>query len=288
MDYEQFITAIQDAVAELLPETCIQTQKIIKNNAVHLMGLSFREEGESVAPVIYLEEYYELFQNGMSLQSLARQIVRSYKEQEVPRFWGKDLLTDFESIKDRIVFKLINTKRNRELLKKIPSLPVYDLSLVFVVLLPEKGDHRCSALIRNSCLEIWKIPFTVLYEYAKKNTPRLCPPRFYSMEDILGNCSQGQSAEDLPIYVLTNQEGANGAAVILYEGILKKVYEELKESFYLIPSSIHEFLVLPESFAEGEDYLRHMVFSINRTELQKEEVLSDEIYYFNGEIMSQC
>ncbi|MGN0335185.1 MAG: DUF5688 family protein [Lachnospiraceae bacterium] len=286
MNYEQFAEALQQCVTEKMrPGIRVEMQKITKNNGVVLTGLAFCMEN-GIAPLIYLEEFYEEYRRGASLGSIAEEVIYYFENCRIPDNWSSQWFMDFEKVKERVVMKLVNTEKNTELLKKIPNLPFFDLSVIFYVLLPDGEDSACIVLIQNAYLDHWKIPLTVLYEYAKKNTPKLCPVRFCSMHDLLRNLSEEE--EEMPLYVLTNKSGVNGAAAILYEGVLSQIHQQFSENFYLLPSSVHEFLLLPEQFAGEKIRLKEMVKAVNETQLEEEEILSNEVYYYNGACLSLC
>ena len=134
-----------------------------------------------------------------------------------------------------------------------------------------------------------------------KNTQKLFPAHMdtleHIMEALLRNTHSYQSLfpvtdfeselsnipddPNLQIFVITNQYGVNGASVILYPDLLDCIAQKLQSDLYLLPSSIHEFLILPEDEDCCEDYLTNMVLEVNRTEVATEDILSDHIYYYD-------
>ena len=88
----------------------------------------------------------------------------------------------------------------------------------------------------------------------------------------------------MPMFVATNKSKINGASVILYDGLLAKFAEKVGGDFYILPSSIHETILLPAAGDMDVDYLIGMVRSINAAEVSPEEILSDNVYkYFADE-----
>lgn len=197
----------------------------------------------------------------------------------------------FEDVKDNIFFTLINAKRNEELLNDIAWIPYEDLAIVFRFLVHEDGSGESgSVLISNALCNIWGITLSQLKDLAFKNTPRLFPPRIAKMVDILiEKFIQDKRPEDeidalrqnldAPVYVVTNTQSLNGASVLLYEGIREELYKLLGSEYFLLPSSIHELLAVPQNEASRE-MLESMVSKVNSTDIDPVDILSDRVYSY--------
>lgn len=284
MNYEQFICAMIECTNRQLPEnTWAERQDILKNNGVKAVGLAIRKKEVKVAPLIYLEEFYTKYLMGSSVEELAEYLIRySEKAPNAPE-WDYHRIFEFDKIKGQIVYKLVDAKKNEKLLQEIPHLPVLDFAIVFYLMIPTEIYEGCSVLIRNTHMDLWKLPISILYEHARRNTPRLCPHVFCPVEELVDEAQQGMC----PLYVLTNEQGIFGAASILYPGMTDKIYETVGENYYLVPSSVHEFLIVPDTPQLNAGNLEGMLREINETHVQQEEVLSDHIYYFNGHIITK-
>lgn len=287
MNYEQFICAMLECTRNKLFETeVVERQEVLKNNGIVMVGLSIRNLEKNAAPVIYLDEYYNAYLKGRPLEDLSECLVeKSRKTPELPQ-WERDMLLDFSMLKDKIVYKLVNAQENKKLLKEAPNLPLLDFAIVFYLHLPISEAESGTILIRNEHLKLWNCPISRLYEYAKKNTPRICPPMLCPLTALIEAAGEVWE-EECPILVLTNETGVYGATAILYQEIPQLIYQEVGGNYYLLPSSIHEFLIVPEREDAVPGELRAIVREVNRTEIAKEEFLSDQIYYFNGEIITK-
>ncbi len=287
MNYEQFICAMLECTNKKLPENVwAERQEILKNNGVMAVGLAIRRRGESVAPLIYLEEFYKKYLLGVSVEELAESLIRYSENAPSAPEWDYHCILDFQKIKNRIVYKLIHAQKNERLLKEVPHLPVLDFAIIFYLMIPANTSECCSVLIKNEHRNLWKLPISVLYHYAKGNTPRLCPYQLCALNDFAKE--EGlEELEESPFYVLTNEKGINGAAAILYPGMPGKIYEKLGGNYYLLPSTVHEFLIVPDLEEISPQHLLTMLREINETQVTKEEVLSDHIYYFDGNIITK-
>lgn len=88
---------------------------------------------------------------------------------------------------------------------------------------------------------------------------------------------------DNQFLVLTVNGGTDGAALIADSSVMKKVSRDIGEDYYILPSSVHEALILPKSKCDMDiEELKHMVHDINQQEVSIEERLSDNVYEFNG------
>lgn len=285
MNYEQFICAMLECTNSKLPENArAERQEILKNNGVRVTGLAVRRQGSSMAPLIYLEEFYNSYLKGSSVEELADRLLQCSEHAPGAPEWDYRRILDFEKVKEQVIYKLVDAQKNAQLLKDVPNLPILEFALIFYVLVPVGQDQEgCSVMIRNSHLDGWRIPISVLYEAAVENTPKLCPGRFCSLDELV----MAEITENHPLFVLTNERGLNGAAALFYPGMPEKIYERLECNYYLIPSSVHEFIIVPDLGQTSSAELQQMLLDINETEVAAEDVLSEHIYYYDGDIITK-
>ena len=190
--------------------------------------------------------------------------------------------TEWENVKQRIIFRMVNYNANKELLNGVPHRRILDLAVVYHCLVESTPEADATILIHNHHMESWKVTEDVLFHAALENTPCLQKACVVNMEQV---CQSMISEKDSDlavaksINILTNTNRTNGAGVILYPNVLKEFAEEMGHDFYIIPSSIHETILLPML---GDDWeaLSQMVKEVNATQLAPEEVLSDHVYEY--------
>lgn len=288
MDIREFAELIIENLEGKIPSVAAITYKsVLRNNSVELTGLLFRDKERNVTPTIYLEPYFERYEQGMELDEIIERIVQLYGDASFEYNLDVEQIKNWEIAKKKVAYKLINTKRNQELLADVPHKEYLDLSIVFYLCM---CNGEGSVLIHNNHCEMWGIDVDDLWQMANQNTPFLKPARFMSMACVLEEMmeevdEQIQKAleEKCGMYVLSNESKVMGAAVILYPEKLKTIAEYLNESFYVLPSSIHECLVLKASNVESAEQLAEMVNEVNATSLEPDEVLGDHAYYFSRE-----
>lgn len=289
MTYQEFKQTIMDTIqAELGSAFRIFIQDITKNNNTHLDGLTILSKKCNFSPTIYLNYYYEQFLQGTALSAICEEILTHYKQQVSHPFLDLSFFTDYQKVKKQIIFKLINYERNRELLKEIPHFRYLDLAIVFCCLLHSDTNGYGTILIHNHHLSFWNITADDLYTLAMKNTPILLNYDLQNMTDVLKNLFSADAVlpdefltHPVSMYVLSNQTKLNGSGCILYCNLLAEISEKLDCDFYILPSSIHEVLLIPAKDKTSRKRLSAMVQEINETQLLQEEVLSDHVYYYS-------
>lgn len=288
MNYQQFIEEVERRVKEKIKgnETItVYIHTAVKNNGKERKGITVSEKGIHISPTIYLEEYFQQFQEGKPIEKIVEKILQLYKEVKCSHPCEESLLQNYEELKGKFACKLIHRGKNEKLLNDIPYVPWMDLAIVVFVLLEVSPYGTATVLVRKEHLEIWGLTEAQLFDEAKKNTPILLPYQFCPMRKLLREIcpyavDEGEEEEE-SLYVLSNKLRSFGAASMLYEGILEKVGQKLGENYYILPSSIHEVIVVPESKSPVKQDLEEMVREINETQVEEEEVLSDRVYYFS-------
>lgn len=286
MTYQDFVETLTGLI-----NTCAtkglhaELHTSLKNNNISRIGITISEPEVNISPTIYMEEFYQEFQQGLSITEILTNVMDIYKEIRFDHSWELDELRDFSSIKHKVVYKLIHKKENALLLMDLPFITYHDLAIVFYIILDMEDSGSGTILITNSLLSAWKITIDDLYCAAKINTPLLLPSKFSTMHSVickmLGTDNIDEDCCDNHMYVLTNSMSHFGAAVILYPNVLEEVAMELHDDFYLLPSSIHELIVLPRKYSPSTEDIDRMIVEINETQVSPDEILSDHSYYYS-------
>lgn len=274
----------------------VTVQDVNKNNGLVLTGITVLKKGCNIAPTIYLNQVFEQYQEGRTMESVCREIIRVYEEHKVHSDFDVSYVTDFSKVQNSICYKLINAEKNTELLADAPHVRVEDLAVIFYILVSSDAEGTGTITIKNNMLELWDVDTDVLYELALMNTQRMFRGTVQSMAnvmmDILSKQMDEESAEEfydmmvdaedtIPMYVCSNAMKLNGAGVILYNGLLQEFADRVDSDVFILPSSIHETLLIPVNADMDVEYLREMVRTVNRTEVAPDEILSDNVYYYN-------
>ena len=288
MNYEIFKEVVAEKFMDYLPEQYqgmkLRVEPFNKVNKV-LDGITLVGDGDgrSVSPTLYINEMYEHYLDTENLQevlqSAARRMDMAFKE--MPDVGN----IDFDSAKDNIVFQVINTLQNEDMLKDMPHREFQDLSIIYrwVVKVDEKGI-LAERLGMNE---------EQLFKCAVENTRRIFPPTVKSMNDVIremfisdgmpaeiADMMIGEVPEDKMMWVISNDRGINGAGSMLYEDNLHKLSSQLESDLYILPSSVHECIAVSTSV--GDPYeLAEMVSEINMGQVALEDRLSNQVYHYD-------
>lgn len=290
MEYKEFVEYIKMNAGYIAGEGGnITINHVIKNNGCEMDGLVIMERGKDIAPTIYLDSFYELYTNGENIKSIIRQIEVIYEQNKNNVTFDVNILKHFDTIKDKIVYKVVNYRSNEKLLEQVPHKRILDLAVVFYCLLDNEYGRSATALIYNNNLKNWNVTIDDVYKAALKNTPDLLHSKISSMAALFEKCGVNVDGEEVDLkdyvpsdmYVLTNESKLNGAACILYENVLYDFAQKLGADLYILPSSVHEVILLPKLSMFEKDELVNMVKEVNTEGVAADEVLSDHVYEYN-------
>lgn len=291
MNYEDFVCFVQAEMKERMgKEVHTELHQIMKNNSVTLDGLSIYETDRSIAPTIYLNEFYEEYRKGMTMPEIMECIQSIYQRSKVRSSFNTDFYMDFSQVKEHLACKLINREKNRELLEKVPYVPFLDLAIVFYYKLVDSEMGNGTILVYDSHRQHWGITKEELFQIARKNTRKLLPEEFLDIRSILESAGEKEDGADaektaeseakIPMFVVTNQENYFGAVHIIFDSLLEEAGKRLKEDFWILPSSIHECILVPASVQMKKEDLEAMVRQVNEKEVAPEDYLSDSVYFY--------
>jgi hypothetical protein len=300
--YDIFVSEITAMVKKIMGEEYeIRIYQVTKNNALELDSLVLLKKGSNFSPNIYLLPYYEEHLNGAKVKELAEKLCDTYHKYRVPAI-SESFTYAYEDIKDFIIYRLVSYERNRKLLEKIPYIMYLDMAITFHCLVREDNEGIGTIRITNEHMQMWKTSLQALHQRAVDNTSRLFPFHIQSMdevilgmlgedgmdgivdeqsESILNDITVHQESDNHKMYILTNQKGINGASCLLYENVLKDFSKQIQSDFFILPSSIHEVILVPYDRTMTKEILSEMVKDVNHTQVARDEILSDNVYYYS-------
>lgn len=293
MTYEVFKKVILERLSyDIADPKQISVQTHYKNNGCFLDSLVILEKGCNIAPALYLNRYYALYQGGRSFQEIYEQLLSFYEANRSDVGIDTRFYTDFANIQSKIAMKLIHYEQNQEFLKHVPHIRFLDLAVIFYCLLPiDSSVGNATITIFNSHLDFWDVSLDTLFQLARENSPRILPPEWNDLCSLLKGAVPAQLYSSLihaddplyPMFVLTNRESLFGASCMLYDQLIASYARRFQSDFYILPSSIHEIILIPASSREQMDLFSEMVREVNRTQVADEEILSDHAYYYSRE-----
>lgn len=287
MNYESFKQYVADHIRDFLPQDYnvheINIMEQRKNNNVIWDALSIKGD-RNIVPAIYLESYYQAHTDGVSMDAILQKIADVYMEsmEQVGNFTADEF--QYEKIKNGIFVVVQNAEMNRELLEEVPHEIRDDLALLYRVNVELSNGEKGSVLIHNTHLRSWGIDEKTLKEVAWNNMHDNYPPEFSTMSNVLrsvGYDEMSEATELVEMYVLSNKDKHYGAAYMFDTEVMNRIAEGIGGDIVVIPSSIHESILLKKQEDTDFDILREMVKEVNRTQLHPTEILSDEVYQYS-------
>ena len=288
MEYQDFLKQVKDSVQKRTGGgSSVRLASVLKNNRNCVDAMSILNGGGNVSPAIYMEPYYQQYLDGNSIEEVAEHIVEFHSRHAREGRYDLSFYTDFLQVRKRVVCRLVNYAKNRELLKQVPHRRFLDLAVVYYYKMEDHTFGDAGILVKNEHMEMWDADLEELDDAAMSNTARLMPYECMCIADMLseltgiriGECDEAQ----LPMYVLTNTEKSFGAATILYPTILEALGERFGRDFFVLPSSVHECMLVPASEEFEPEKLREIVCEINEECVAEEEVLGDTVYRYYRE-----
>lgn len=311
MEIMDFCLKVQKGISTHIGESVtVNIKKIVKNNGIILHSIVITEKERNISPNIYLDELYEAYESGQSFYSIIEEVLHIYEESRMKENVDMSFFLNYESMKNRVVYKLVNYEKNEALLLQVPHFRFMNLAIVFYCHVPGHELGSATILIYNNHLKMWNVTPKQLYEDAKKNTEHIMPPCLTAIEEIMqefllkgsGDAlakegqiedewkdktqtgqvqSAGHEAADGKMFVLGNEIKLFGAAVMLYHGLMQQIGSRLGRNYFILPSSVHEVILVPDDGEQMAGELWQMVCEINATQVEPEEVLADSLYYFS-------
>lgn len=287
-DFAQFKKAVKNRVQTFMPDQYqtaeVTIEKVLKNNGHEEDKLVIREEGQTIAPAVYLRPYYdEMILAGTSMEESIRHIAQDYvmHDRDMKRNLPesvKDILTDYGQVRDRLQIQLVNAEQNAELLEGTAhkKLENTDLAAVFRIRFDEILMKSASMLVPEGLLETWKTDVETLYDHALENSANKFPYIFMALpQPVLPEPENGS------LYLLTNSLEQYGTSVLLYPEVMQTLAQDHQTNFFILPSSVHELVLIADNGQQDIQQLQEMVIKVNRSMLSLEERLSDQVYYYD-------
>ena len=299
MEYKLFKKVVTERFLEFLPEEYKDAEIIIRpiekvNETLDGLSVIPSQKGTAISPALYINGMYEYYLETKDLNDTLAKSAESFMK-AVEGTDNIDIklssLMDANAVKDKIVFQLINTAQNKQMIENMPHRSFCDLTLIYRIVVKLDEDGLASIPIRKDLEKELGISEEQMFRLAKKNTRRLMPPVIKPMSEVVKEMLMlnGMPEEvanvmvaELPsqqMYVVNNNKKINVATNIVYETVLHELAEQLETDLYIILSSIHEFIVAGTDMGDP-DLLAQMVAVFNM-DVDLKDRLSNQVYFYD-------
>lgn len=300
MNLQEFIKIVKEMLQERLGgEYMISEYSAPKNNKPSLSGMVIQMSYSDVGMAVYLDDVFEEYQEGGDLDGIIDTLFEKIKKAEIPDKISTDflkvLMESYEAARPAIYCKLVNQKANLKMLEKVPYIPFLDLAIIFYIEIDKTEEGQMGITINNRIMESWGIDSQQLYQDTMYHMEKCAPQRLENLNDIMRELFKNtkedeeqelfqmllmKCEEDIGLYCLNNSTGF-GAASLLYGDCITKFSEKINSDVLILPSSIHEVLLMADDGSRDKDELLDMVKSVNQNEVPREEMLSNSIYRYD-------
>lgn len=283
---EKFERDVEIALKDMGLEPFYTMRETVKKANRTYEALTIMPEGGNLGINIDLSTAYEQWKMGMSYWGLVEdnaEMVNYYLHHK-PDI-NPDMNLSFEAVRSSLMVQLVSAEENEELLDFVPYTPLLDMAVIYRVM----SSDEYSILITDSIFKEMSILLEELHAAALENSARMRPARIDRIQTVL----DAMRREDIYIpefleperdmHIATNSMKYCGAAVLAYPGFLKSAADYLDSSFYILPSSIHELILIPDGSAMPAVRLKGMVTAINAAEVDPADKLTDNVYHYDRE-----
>ena len=292
LSFNEFVDAVKEGIKEHLPEKFqnaeVRVEPFQKLNTAYL-GLQVRRDDQTVVPNINLSAMFDEYQReeytmAAMLTVIAQQVQLS---PEMQTGW----LKDYDQVKEHLFIRVSDAKENEAFLRMAPHKEVDGLAISYHIAFEGLHGVEASTPVTYKMMEMFGVTEEQLHADALESTQRLYPVQYTSMAEVM-NKMMGIDADMDPdmmpategpqLMVLTNMQGIHGAATLFYPGQLEAIAQQMGSDFFVLPSSVHETLILPDDGTAEPDSLQFMVREINQSTVAPEDRLSDFVYHYDS------
>ena len=288
MEYKEFIDQVKVDLPERLSGTLegamVNETQVNKLQGLSYGGISIVPEDSIMGLTMDMQPYFQMLSGGMDYESVMERIAdtAAVTYAERPAF-TVEFIECYEAVKDRLMIQLIGREGNEEILQRIPHHPIEDMEVVYRLHVQDTADGRATALVTNAMLEHYGITAEQLQQDAFVSALSHEPYEIKTIAEIINELVGAEVIPkgELPVYVASNKERMNGAGVIAYPGFMEDATKRLGGNFYVLPSSIHEVILVPDTFEISSRELQDMVKAINAEQVKPKDKLSDRVYHYD-------
>ena len=296
MDYENFKEQLIEDLKERLfgngDEINISVNEVKKLNESY-EAITATPEGSNIGVNIGIDKFYDAYENGTSFDELVDRaedvIMKGLNER--PDF-NLDSLSDYSQMKEKLAMEVVSAENNKEMLETVPHQNLEDMAVVYRFVLNSDDEGRASILVTNQLIENMGVTPEQLHADALENAPKIKPVEIKGMSEVMAEMMGVEQAEmmgifpvapeDEKIYVATVPDKVHGAGVLAYQNFMDQAAERAGGDFYILPSSLHEVLIVPDNGEMGLKDLEAMVKEVNATQVAPADKLTDSVYHYDS------
>ncbi len=297
MNYEEFKENLANDVKEQMEarsgsEVTVETRTVEKMNETY-DALTVKPEDSIIGVNLNITKLYEEYEDGKDFENIVKDAaeVADNALSNRPDF-NLEAFKDYDSMKDKLAVEVVSAERNKDLLETVPHKDIEDMAVVYRFVLGDTQAGTGSILVTNQLLDNYGITAEQLHEDALKNAPEIRPLVIEGMGEVLAKQMGVDDLEMLGLNIPSEQEqmfvasvegNVHGAGVLAYQNFMDQAADRVGGSFFILPSSIHEVLIIPDNGKFDTTSLENMVREVNATTVDPTDQLTDSVYHYDAE-----
>lgn len=292
---EYFTKAIREELEDRGVNVKVNESSVAKLNKEGYDGISITPEGSNVGVTISTEAFFQSYVNGASMFDIVERAADTVENafENQPTVDIKSLM-DYEQMKEKLVMEVVSTETNADMLANVPHKELEDMSIVYRFVIDTNVEGRSTILATNNIIEAMGVTPEQLHEDAMKNAPELKPAVITGMAQAMAEM-MGMSPEEIDsmgmptdpaeeaMFIATVSDKINGAGVIAYQNFMEQAADRVGGSFFILPSSLHEVLLVRDNGDFNLESLKEMVRDVNATQVAPEDKLTDSVYHYDAQ-----
>jgi len=281
---EQFAKDVKSKLEEQGMEVEVKSNTVEKLNQTY-EAITVTPVDESIGVNLQMDKFFEAYSEGTSYDKIIDKAVEVAKVgiEQKPEINLSDL-TDYSKMKETLALEVVSSETNKGMLEGVPHKDIEDMSVVYRFVLSSDESGRQSVLVTNQMLENMGVTPEQLHADALENAPQLQPLEIKGMSEVLSELMgmPPLAPEDEQMYVASVPDKVHGAGVLAYENFMEQAKERAGGDFFILPSSIHELLIVPDDGNVKLADLEAMVKEVNATQVAPEDKLTDSVYHYDS------
>ena len=289
---EKFIEDVSDRLYEQGAEVNISVHEVNKLNESY-EAITVTPEGSNIGVNVGIDKFFGAYENGTPYEEVVDKAVDvvAHGIAQRPEF-DIDSLTDYSQMKEKLAMEVVSAEANKDLLETVPHKNMEDMAVVYRFVLSSDDDGRASILVTNQIIESMGVTPEQLHADALENAPHIKPAEIRGMSEVMAELVGPEQAEmmgivpmdpkDEQMFVATVPDKVHGAGVLAYQDFMDQAAERVGGDFFILPSSIHEILIVPDNGQMDLKTLEDMVKDVNATQVAPADKLTDSVYHYDS------
>ena len=282
MNFDDFMNYVTDNTTV---EGGLTTREVSKNNDTKYTAFTRKEAVGSMQALVNANDMYDVYKYGGDIDNIVRKVDEIINKPSPYNI-------DFDNIEPNFVIRLVNLEKNAKRLKESGALykEFLDLAIELRLIISQDEDGYATCQVNKQLLEQMGITFEDAYQIAVDKVNK--EVKFNTMIEVMLGLKDKDFEESIelareleneyPMYILTNKTNLNGAISMIVKDRLDIICDALNvDDIYILPSSVHEVIIIPKTDSLGADVLQDMIENANETAVGDEDYLSYHPYLYN-------